>query len=338
MATNQLTSNISHTYAGKEFLTNLFYQPQLEGKDLYREFQFIPDLRDKVNIYLPRRLQKILRADIDCGFTAVGTTTIDDKTITGCKVKFNLEECSDAFDNTIFQEFLKTGTDRNDMIGTVVDTIMQTQTERAVREDNQKLLWFGDDADEDAFYGICDGIWRLLIDASSSLGWSIDMSNDSDIEDGSGVLVADGAQEALEQIWTNQPATLRVINSSDKRFYVTATIWDNYQKTLENTGTDSGLQRLQDGQVRLFYRGVEMFQMPEWDDALADAANPFQAEIGDNAILYTTPDNIVIGADVKDADGEMKVWYDELNELVYRKGKWIQGVQYVEDELMCIAI
>jgi len=139
-------------------------------------------------------------------------------------------------------------------------------------------------------------------------------------------------------IWKNQPKTLRAIPRNQKRFYVTSTIWDNYWKTLENTSTDSGLTRLQDGTEILKYRGVELVEMPEWDDALADSANPFATPVGDNAIIYTIPENFVIGADVNDANAQMMQWYDPKDELVYRKGKWIQGVQYVEDELICFAI
>jgi len=334
---NQLTSNITHTYAGREFVQSFFYEPQLEGKDLYNEFQFFPNVKGKINIYLPQALQKVLRADTSCGFSAAGTTTIDDKTLTVCDIKFNLEQCEDAFNATIFEEFRRSGTDINDLRGTVMDTIMQTQMSRMIREDNQKLLWFGDDADSDNFYGICDGFWRLLIDSSGSLGYSLDMSGNASIESG-GTMASDGALEAFRDIWTNQPATLRNVPLADKRFYVTATVFDNYLETLEALGTDSGLQTLQDGRSQLRFRGVPVISMPEWDDALADAANPFQAEIGNNAILYTVPSNLAIGADVSSAEGQMISWYDMKDELIYSKGKWKQGVQYVHDAWTVIAI
>lgn len=339
MATNQLTTNFSHTWNGVELVESLFFQPQLgQEVDLYREFQFIPNVKGKINIYLPQRLQKVLRADTGCGFSAVGTTTIDDKTLTPCKIKINLEECEDRFDNTIFELARRSGIDRNDLRGTDIDDIIQRQMAGAVREDNQKILWFGSDADADDFYGICDGFWRFLIDASSSIGHSIDMSNDANIEDGAGVLVDDGALTALKEIWRNQPGTLRVIAKRDKRFYVTSTIWDNLTETYEQLGTDSGLRRLEDGSETLMFRGVPVRDMPEWDDALSDSANPFQDEIGDNAILYTTPPNLVIGSDVTDPKAQLRTRYDEETELVRTTGKWIQGVQFVHGELIAIAI
>lgn len=335
---DQLTTNFTHTYAGREFTDTLFYQPQLEGSfDPYREFQFIPNVKGKINIYLPRRLQKVLRADTGCGITAAGTTTINDKTLTPCKIRLDLEECEDQFDATIFEEARRSGTDRNDLNGTAIGEILTRQTTGAIREDNQKLLWFGRDADADAFYGICDGFWDFLIDASSSLGHSIDMSNDVNIEDGNGVLVEDGALVALREIWSNQPATLRRMKS-DARFYVTATIADNLMETYEALGTDSGLARLENGSAQLSFRGRPVIEMVEWDDALADSANPFSTEIGDNAILYTIPSNLVIGADVSSTEAQVRIRFDEDDEKVKTKAKWIQGVQFVEEELICIAI
>ncbi len=337
---NQLVDNITHTYAGREFVESFFFQPQLEGKDLYSEFQFIPDLKGKMNIYLPRRLQKILRTDTGCAtVTGTDSANLNDKTITGCKIRFDLEQCEDEFDATIFEEFRRSGTDRNDLTGTVIDDIMRTQTSKAVREDNQKLIWFGRDADADNFYGICDGFFNFLIDASSSLGYSLDMSTNSDVEVG-GVLATDGAYELFKLIWANQPATLRNVPRADKKLYVTATLFDNYLETLESTGTgtDSGVTLLQDGRQQLKFRGVPVEEMPEWDDALADTDNPFSSEIGDNACIYTTPQNLVIGADVNDPEAQVQVQFDEYDELVKRKGKWIQGVQFVEEELIALAI
>ena len=334
---NQLTPNFTHTYAGREFTDSLFYQPQLEGTfDPYVEFQFLSDVKGKVNIYLPRRLQKVLRADTGCGITSAGTTTINDKTLTPCKIRVDLEECEDQFDATIFEDARRSGTDRNDLRGTDIGQILTRQTTGAIREDNQKLLWFGRDADADSFYGICDGFWDFLIDASSSLGHAINMANDSNIEV-AGAMVDDGALVALREIWSNQPATLRRMKK-DAKFYVTATVSDNLMETYEALGTDSGLARLENGSTQLEFRGIPVVEMVEWDDALADAANPFSTEIGDNAILYTIPSNLVIGADVSNTEAQVKIRFDEDDEVVRTKAKWIQGVQFVEEVLICIAI
>lgn len=334
---DQLTTSFTHTYAGREFTDSLFYQPQLEGSfDPYVEFQFIPNVKGKINIYLPQRLQKVLRLDSGCGITAAGATTITDKTLTPCKIRLDLEQCEDEFDNTVFEEARRSGTDRNDLRGTDIGTILTRQTTGAIREDNQKLIWFGRAVDADPFYGICDGYWDFLIDASSSLGHSINMANDSNIEV-AGALVEDGALVAMREIFANQPATLRRVKNT-ARFYVTATIWDNLTETFESLGTDSGLARLENGSATLSFRGIPVIEMVEWDDALADGDNPFSSEIGANAILYTIPSNLVIGADVSSNVSQVKMRFDEETELVKTKAKWIQGVQFVHEELICIAI
>ena len=107
---------------------------------------------------------------------------------------------------------------------------------------------------------------------------------------------------------------------------------------MENSGTDSGLARIQDGVSELKFRGIPIIDMSFWDESLADtSANPNSAAIGSNSIVITAPDNLVVGTDVTDPASEMKVWYEEKDEKVYIKSKFNFGTQIVSDELIVAA-
>ena len=117
---NSITTSFSHTYNGKEFLTELFYKPQEGGQDIFDIYK-VMQVVDKTNLYLPAILSKILRKYTTCGFSQQGSLAISDRTISVTKVKSNLEECEDAFDNTVFEEAIKRGVDIDNLEGTFLE-------------------------------------------------------------------------------------------------------------------------------------------------------------------------------------------------------------------------
>lgn len=331
-----LSTDFTHTYAGKELLTEVFYQPQSDGAgqnpfDLYR---VMSDVKTKKNIYVVQKLQKIVQPDTGCGFSASGNNSIQDRIIDPVKLKINLEECEDAFAETIFAEAQRSGVGRADLTGTAIEQILLTAAARGLREDLIKMAWFQASSSSDSFYGNFDGYFEKIVDSGFG-GYVLDLNTSATYESG-GTLASDGSLAALRNLYTNQPAAMRGIAAGDKTWYVTSTVYDNLQNTLEATGADSGLNRIQDG-GSLKFRGSNVVDMSIFDSALADSANPNAGDIGDNAIVYTTPDNLIVGTDVSDPVSEMKVWFDEKDEKVYIKSKFNYGVQIVHDELIVAA-
>lgn len=336
---NILTKNFTHTYAGQEFLSRLYYQPQhTEGINPYSEFQIFPNVKTKTNIYLPQRLQGIIREDTGCGFSAVGTTNINDKTISVSKLKINTEMCESEFDNTVWAELRRSGVDRNDLRGTDIENVMNTVTARAMAEDLKKQMWFSDSASSDAFYGIYDGYIRLKLDNSSSLGYAKDMANITGALNGTAIHGTDGAMKVLRDMYEGQSVYLRAIPARDKRFYVTSTVFDSLLKTYQNTGTDSGLAKLATGADTLSFNGIPVIDMVEWTLPLADETNPVTTTIdAGHLVVLSFPDNFAVATDVTNPESEIVSWYDMKDEKVYTKGKWMHGVQCIHDEYIGIA-
>ena len=336
-----LQSNITHSYAGQELISELFYQPQEDVPSLADLYRFIPVNGDKVNVYLPQKLSKIYKKYTTCTFSAAGgTANINDKTLSVEKIKANLEECVDTWDDTIFAELMKPGVDRDNLEGTIIDRIIKRQVMKATQSDMHRLIWFADDADADTDWDHFNGFIRLFLDNSSSIGASCFIDADSTAFESSDALASDGAIGLLRQIWENQNAVLRTM--PNRKFYVTHTVADNLRTTLENAGTDSGLARIENGDQGLRFRGVPIVEVPEWDLHLADTTNPHYTgsglSIGSNLIVYTTADNLVFGSDIRDNQNNMKIRYaDDDDEKMKITSKLKLGAQVLHYDLVCLA-
>ena len=225
---NVVAASFTHTYAGEELINELFYQPEEMAPSLSELYRFVPVKGDKVNVYLPQKLRKILRKYTSCGFSAAGgTTTIVDKTLSVEKIKANLEECVDAWDDTIFAEMMKPGVNRDDLSGTIIDTIIKNQYIKAAKSDINRAVWFADINDADADWNQFDGFVTLLLDNSASIGASRFIDMDATSFESSDALASGGALGLLRQIWENQTPELRDLPASEKVFYVTNTVKDN---------------------------------------------------------------------------------------------------------------
>ena len=333
-----IAKNFNHTYAGAEVIDTLFYQPEEDVPSLASMYQFKEIKGDKANIYLPQKLRKVLKKYTTCGWAVAGsTTTMNDKTIQVEKIKANLEECVDQWDDTIFSELMKTGVARDDISGTLIDQVIKRQTVSAVKSDIHRIIWFAEDGDADTDWDQFDVFMTILNDNIATLGsrW-IDM--DARAFETGGALVADGALGLLRQMWEAQDAVLRGVSLKDRRFYVTNTVIDNYATTLENQGNIEGQRYIQDGVAKYMFRGVELVAVPEWDVNLADSTNPHFTLIGSNLIVYTAKDNLVFGSDVRAGETQFKTRYaDDDDETMKITQKFKLGAEIIHLELVVAA-
>lgn len=334
-----LQSNFTHTYSGAEVIDTLFYQPEENVPSLSSMYQFKEIKGDKANIYLPQKLRKVLKKYASCGWAVAGaTTTINDKVISVEKIKANLEECVDQWDDTIFAELMKTGVARDDISGTLIDQVIKKQVISGVKSDIHRIIWFAEAGDADTDWDQFDGFITLMNDNSATIGtdcW-IDM-NATAFESG-GVLAAGGALGLLRQMFEGQNAVLAGMSTADRKFYVTRTVANNYQTTLEDQGNSVGQLLITDGVATLFFRGIELVVVPEWDVNLADSTNPHYSLIGANLMVLTAKDNLVFGSDVRSGETEFKTRYaTDDDETMKITQKFKLGAQIIHYELVCAA-
>ena len=335
-----LSASFTHTYAGKESIREIFYQPE-ENVPTVESMYRIMDVVDKKNVYIAQDLRKILRVYSTCGFTAAGGVfTLTDKTISTEKVKVNMSHCVDQWVDTIFAEEMRTGVDVDNMQGTVIDTVLKNQLFKGIRSDIHRIVWFATAADADADWTHFDGFIQLFLDSSATIGASCFVDSDGTSFETSDALATDGSLGLLKQLYAAMSKALRMMN--DKQFYVTYTVYDNLMDTYEDTQSGVGLLRLIDGTTQLSFRGIPVVPVPEWDINLADSTNPHYTgsglSIGSNLIVLTTPQNLIVGTDVSSPSNEFKFRYnDDDSELLKIISKFNLGAQFVHPELICVA-
>lgn len=326
-----------HTYNGVEFIEELFFKPQEGSDDIFANYK-VMHVADKKNLYIPGTLTKILKEYSSCGFSASGNLTITDRILTTEKIKVNLEQCEDAWDDTIFEEALKTGVNIDDLRGTFVEDLIRVKMLEAMRSDIGRMQWFNKDGHNDADYAHYDGWLQRAFDTSANLGFIFDMSGDTGIETSGAddTLVADGSLTAFRALWENQSKVLRAIPRKDKKIFVTATIMDNYLVSLEDTQNERGHGNLEDGTPVVLFRGVPVIEVLGWDTHLDDSANPQATKIGNNLIVMTMPDNLLVASDITNPDNEVKMWYSEDDETLKFKAKLKLGAQILHPEFMSV--
>jgi hypothetical protein len=332
---NFLTTSFSHTYAGKEILTEIFYKPSETGDSIFENYKVMDVPGHKANVYIPNTLDNILKKYTDCGISESGSVTISDRTIEVVRVGGKVSECIEAFWQTVLDESAKRGVMRDDITGTLIEEIALNVIKEAVKRDVSKIQWFADDNETSNKYDHFDGWVTIMLNGTATNGYNLDL--DGTAYQSGGVLVANGAYNAMKKLYENQSMPFRQMARNMKKFYVTATVEDNLLTTYEALGTDSGLNRLINGEERLTFRGIPVYVVPGWDTALADSDNPCSSTIGDNLIVLTTPQNLIVGSNVSSPESEFRVWFDQDTEKWYYRTKFKLGAQIMHMSLNHIA-
>ena len=154
------------------------------------------------------------------------------------------------------------------------------------------------------------------------------------------------AQVALDKAFASAPAELQQIDAREKRMFVTPNIYNAWYANLTavavNGAVDYGHSESQTGKGRLFFRGVELVPMYEWDVALTLAATGTGIDLSalftqgtaatttqtTNGVIYTASANLMIGTDVSSPENEMKMIYDEVSDNMYIRAGFTMGFQY----------
>ena len=320
---NVAQSNIGAAYSGAQF-SELFLEPIFRDSDIF-QFRVIPNVKHKMNLYTADALSCIVAKYTGCGGAESGEFNVNDKVIEAGRLRVAVSECQDAFFGTYIEESFKNGVNVFDLSGTaLMDTIL-ANVRQSIGNDITKLAWWGDTAEAGAnasCYNPTDGWWKLLNADPVVAAASVAIPNSGAFATGNGLT-------ALRDMWASAPAALQAVDNRDKGFYVSRLIYDDYLTSLENLGNAEGYSQLVDGKPVVYFRGVEVTPMYSWTTAATQvgAANDVRA-------CYTAKDNLVVGTDTNDPQGEMKMFYDDLTEKVYVRAYFKLGFQFLHDSLV----
>jgi hypothetical protein len=242
-------------------------------------------------------------------------------------MKVDLEMCWDEFEDTVFEELLKTGTRLPDVSGTLIENILLTRTQQAIRNDITRLSYFGDQSSNNPNFDSLDGFWTVYYPqlVADDLVPRTDTGSGADLAAGDGFAI-------LRAVYDQAPLQLKGLPANQKVFNVTQSVYSQLREDIENGGGgDYGLLQLINGVEQFTFRGVTVIPQFRWDDIATSlgTTKPHYVE-------YTTPQNKVLATDVLSPETALELWYDQKDEKVYIKARFKMGVNYIHPSLISL--
>ena len=358
IAQNGLGAAYNGTYASKILL-----EPMFHSDDIMRNYTIYPNVKYKQNILMAPSLKSITALNSGCvANTCVGTQfTVTQKTITVENVSVKQTQCWDEFKSEVIVESYKNGINMPDLSGTELAQVIIDRVRNGISNDMIRNMWAGmaagagiPAAADCTYTSMGAGLWDLLAADGNFAG-----ANKLDTVTGT---VANGALSVaayqtvggtinvadvaliLDKAFASAPSELQQVSASEKRMFVTPNIYNAYYASLTlvaNTGAvDYGHSEAQAGKSRLFYRGIEVVAMYEWDTALTvrtGADLPVIFSVSNSAaaavktkqgVIYTAKANLFIGTDVSAPENELKMFYDEVSDNMLIRSYFTMGFQY----------
>ena len=319
-------SQLDVSFRGTE-ANNIFLEPVFFDDDLRGQFRVLGNVANKKKMVFVQDLENIVRKYSGCGFNPVGSVDIYQRTIDVEKMKVDLEMCWDEFEDTVFEELLKTGTRLPDISGTLIETILLTRVQQAIRNDITRLSYFGDQSSNNPNFDSLDGFWtvyypQLVTD---------DLVPRTDTGSGTNLALGDGFA-ILRAVYDQAPLQLKGLPANQKVFNVTQSVYSQLREDIEEGGGgDYGLLQLINGVEQFTFRGVTVIPQFRWDDIATSlgTTKPHYVE-------YTTPQNKVLATDVLSPETALELWYDQKDEKVYIKARFKMGVNYIHPSLISL--
>jgi len=319
---SQLDVSFRGTEANNIFLEPVFFDDNLRG-----QFRVLGNVANKKKMVFVQQLENIVRKYSGCGFNPVGSVDIYQRTIDVEKMKVDLEMCWDEFEDTVFEELLKTGTRLPDISGTLIENILLTRVQQAIRNDITRLSYFGDQSSNNPNFDSLDGFWTVYYPqlVADDLVPRANTGSGTNLASGDGFAI-------LRDVYDQAPLQLKGLPANQKVFNVTQSVYSQLREDIENGGGgDYGLLQLINGVEQFTFRGVTVIPQFRWDDIATSlgTTKPHYVE-------YTTPQNKVLATDVLSPETALELWYDQKDEKVYIKARFKMGVNYIHPSLISL--
>lgn len=337
-----LETNFNYTYPGI-LSTDVSFKPTEDTPALSDIFTIDQGIKYKKQYNLLTQLSKILKPYTGCTRVFSGSQDITNTTVQTEEFEIGLEWCKDDFTNQLAesynflaQEWLKNGIQEFDPSGTPVASIITQLIQDAVRRDVFRRVSFGDQASSSADWNTIDGLWTRLIDTSGASNYCVRRASGTSL--GTADLSAGEAIAALEAVHIQSNNLLKQIPNSQKKLFVTGSIYDNYYNSLAATGavTEQAFGNQVNGLNSLKFKGIDVVPVRYWDTLLDDSTNPLAAT-SKHLILYTTKQNHILGVENGADLNKIEGFYDRKDRKYYFEGNMKFGYNYLHCDLQTIA-
>jgi hypothetical protein len=335
-------------------------EPMFHSDEIMRNYTVYPNVKFKHFITMAPKLQSITAANTGCATTNTcdpAGFTMEQKYIEVSQVSVKQEQCWNEFENLFVAESYKAGLNMPDLTGTQIADVILNRVRNAIKTDTIRNMWGGDSAAgvaDCSYQSMGDGLWEKL-SVGTAIGGATQMREVTGTAGAAATeyvtvgatLPAADSSLVLEDVWNTAPAELQQIPASEKRLFCTPNIYNSWYSALTSVGSTGsvnyGHSEAQSGKQRLYFRGVELVPMYEWDTALsaltgADLPPLFTAATASiqctNGVIYAAKDNLMIGTNVTDPDNQLKMFYDEVSDNMYIRSNFTMGFQYGWDSLV----
>lgn len=305
----------------KEDAQKWFLQPLFLGGDDVQMFNVVTDAKSSYKLQKYGSLEKITVAQAD-GFTGSSGSSTTQRTINLTRLNAEGEQSASEFFGKIDGELLRRGIDRQNIEGTVLAEIILGIFTKGVMRDKNRQFWFADTASGDANYSAYDGIMKQLqsLPAAQRLVFP------------AGATIAAGVAEAQFQLMKDAAPNEMMENLNDVVILATRDVVENYLKFLKALGTERAHIQTENGQQRLFWDGIEVISMPEWDSHLAaDAADTgIVGNTDPHRAIMTVKSNIEVATDFDNFG--LETWYNQDLQKYRFRADYTIGTNYRNDE------
>lgn len=145
-------------------------------------------------------------------------------------------------------------------------------------------------------------------------------------------LGTDEAVDTFKAMYRNASQELKGMPKGDLILYVTDSMLENYEDTLENAGTENARTQTIDGMERMFWNRIQIAPMPI--DSILDAdfggAYPHRAILAEKntlAMVYSTAGDFA----------ETKFWFENKDNLNMQRTQFEFGANYTIPEALIVA-
>ena len=357
MAAHNIAQDGALTFTGTN-ASKYLLEPMFHSDEIMRNYSIYPNVKFKQFITMAPGLKSITARNSGCATTNACDPAgfeMEQKELEVYQVSVKQKQCWQEFQNLYIAESYKAGLNMPDLTGTQIADVILDRVRNGIQYDTVRNMWAGDPlaAVADCSYqSMGDGLWQLL-----SVGNAINSGTQLREVSGAGAaglyttvgatLALTDGQTILSEVWNTAPAELQQTPASEKRIFVTPNVYNAWYADLTQvaaTGSvDYGHSEAQAGKQRLYFRGVEVVPVYEWDTALTaltggDVPPLFTgATIGTqqtNGAIYAAKDNLIIGTNVADPDNQLKMFYDEASDNMYVRANFTMGFQYGWDSLV----
>lgn len=327
---NLITHALSYT---KEDVQAYFLQPLFVGNKAFDYFEILTNVKSSQKLDKFGTLDKITKAEAS-GFSGsvTGGNLYTQKTITVARMEAEVEQAGGAFYNSVKGELLKSGLNKDDISGTVLQQIVADIMLRGVQRDLERQIWFGDTASGSANYSAYSGIFKALAGLPAAQKLAI----------ASGALGTDVAIAEFQSMIDAMPSE-GLENRADLCFFASRSLCDNYRASLRAGGQELAYLSLTDGTANLSFQGIPIVEMGLWDTVITSDAADIAPSLQNNAnnfdghcAVLTVKNNIVIATDYEQVNGA-DLWYNKDEKYNRFRFEYVVGVNYKNDELTVTA-